>query len=67
MADQRCGTCRWAGPPPYSSQKWLECSAPAPACFPEEDRAEVRKEDGKDCPCYQPAPQPQTEDCTDAD
>lgn len=62
MADQRCGTCRWAVPTP--SIAWsVECLHPIPSSFDQVYVRHMPQHDGTDCPCYQPAqqPQPQTE------
>ena len=62
MADQRCGTCRWASPGPFDC---VECAAPLPASIlrpNDAGRTIMEPHEGADCPCYQ-----QTEDSTDAD
>lgn len=65
-SEQRCGTCRWAEPTRVNH--WLRhCEAPAPNSTRGHGRSVMLTSEGADCPCYQPATQPQTEDCPDAD
>lgn len=60
MADQRCGTCRWAEPAPAPCAAWVvKCLRPIPVCVVA--TTVMHPDDGTTCPCYQPAPQPQTE------
>lgn len=66
MADQRCGTCRWAAMDD-DDPDLIHCRAPRPVCDRYKSRLLMFHTDGKHCPCYQPAPQPETEDCPDAD
>lgn len=64
--DQRCGTCRWAELDEEDPDLIL-CRAPRPICDRYKSRLPMFHHDGEHCPCYQPAPQTETEECPDAD
>lgn len=70
MADQRCGTCRWASTSASLLDlhpRLIDCGAPAPDSTGPSRRSVMWDYQGTKCVCYQPATQPQTEDCPDAD